>query len=309
MGRFLVTGGAGFIGGHLVDRLIARGDSVVVLDDLSSGRRDNLPNAASFVKGSILEADLVDRLVAEVDSVFHLAAQVSVQACIDDWLGAHRINMDGALTVFLAAQRNGNLPVVFTSTAAVYGDSPAEFCAEDDPVFPVSPYGSDKLAAEHHLRALAKTRGLPSVSLRLFNVYGDRQDPLSPYAGVITKFFADVKNGRPHTVFGDGMQVRDFVYVQDVINGLVAAADFSKAESGAHRFNICTGTGTTVLDLARKIDTVSGAGAVAVHHAPARKGDIRISKGAVQTARDRLGFAPAFSVDQGLTDLFKALRR
>lgn len=309
MGRFLVTGGAGFIGSHLVDRLIARGDRVVVLDDLSSGRRENLADGASFVQGSILDADLVDRLAAGVDGIFHLAAQVSVQSCIEDWIGAHRINLDGALTVFLAAQRNGNIPTVFTSTAAVYGDSPAESCAEGDAAFPVSPYGADKLAAEHHLRALAETRGLPSVSLRLFNVYGNRQDPRSPYAGVITKFLADVLEGRPHTVFGDGLQVRDFVYVHDVVSGLLGAASFSAAHPGAHCFNICTGIGTTLIDLARKIDSVSGRGPVPIGHSPARKGDIRISKGAGKAARDTLGFSPAFTVDQGLTDLFRTMRR
>lgn len=305
MGRFLVTGGAGFIGSHLVDRLIAGGDRVVVLDDLSSGRRDSLAEGVSFVQGSILDADLVDRLAAGTDGIFHLAAQVSVQACIDDWIGAHRINLDGALTVFLAAQRNGNIPTVFTSTAAIYGDSPSEFCAEGDAALPVSPYGADKLAAEHHLRALAETRGLPSVSLRLFNVYGDRQSPRSPYAGVIAKFLGNVLEGRPHTVFGDGLQVRDFIYVHDVVSGLLGAASFSAARPGAHCFNICTGIGTTVIDLARKIDGVSGRKPMAISHCPARKGDIRISKGAGEAARERLGFSPAFTVDQGLADMFR----
>lgn len=309
VGRFLVTGGAGFIGSHLTDCLIARGDEVVILDDLSSGRRRNIRPGARFVQGSILDADLVARLAVGMDGIFHLAAQVSVQACIADWMGAHRINLDGALTVFLAAQRSGNIPVVFTSTAAVYGDSPQEFCRETDAAFPVSPYGADKLGAEHHLRALSGTRGLPSVSLRLFNVYGDRQDSRSPYAGVITKFFSDLRAGRPHTVHGDGQQVRDFVYVLDVVRGLLAAMAFGSARSGAHRFNICTGIGTSVIDLARKIDAVSGQGPAAVNHVPARKGDIRISKGAPEAARAALGFGAAFTVDQGLADLHEALGR
>ncbi|MDQ1901123.1 NAD-dependent epimerase/dehydratase family protein [Paracoccus sp. WLY502] len=309
MGKFLITGGAGFIGSHLVDRLIARGDEVVILDDLSSGQRRNIHKGARLVQGTILDGPLVDRLAAGTDGIFHLAAQVSVQACIDDWMGAHRINLDGALTVFLAAQRNGNLPVVFTSTAAVYGDSPNEFCRETDAALPVSPYGADKLAAELHLRALFATRGLPSVSLRLFNVYGDRQDPRSPYAGVISKFFSDVREGRPHTVYGDGQQVRDFIYVNDVVSGLLDAFAFITTQPGAHCFNLCTGKATSVIDLARRIDAVCAEGLVAIRHVPARKGDIRVSRGAGDAARSAFGFLPAFTVDQGLSDLHRAMGR
>lgn len=303
MGRYLVTGGAGFIGSHLVDRLVARGDTVVVLDDLSTGGRRNVAPAATLVQGSVLDAPLVGRLVAGMDGIFHLAAKVSVQACIDDWLGAHRINLDGALTVFLAAQQNGNIPVVFTSTAAVYGDSPNEFCAETDVALPLSPYGADKLAAEHHLRALARTRGLPSVALRLFNVYGDRQDAGSPYAGVIVRFLSNMRNGRAHFVHGDGLQLRDFVHVRDVVDALLAAETFSKTHPGADCFNICTGIGTSVVDLARKIDALGADAAVGIQHGPARKGDIRVSKGDGGLARDKLGFVPAISVDQGLAAL------
>lgn len=303
--KVLVTGGAGFIGTHLVDRLIGQGNHVVVLDDLSTGKPENIHAKASFVRGSILDGPLVRDLASGVDGIYHLAARVSVQACIDDWLDAHRVNLDGALTVFLAASERRRIPVVFTSTAAVYGNMTGASCREDDALLPLSPYGADKLAGEHHLGAMADIRGLPSVSLRLFNAYGPGQDPASPYAGVIAKFFSNVLHDLPHTIQGDGSQVRDFVHVQDVVSAILHAGDLAASRPGAHRFNVCTGAGTTVAELAQKVDAASGRARTADIHVPARPGDIQASLGCGKAARDEMGFTPRFDVDKGLADLWR----
>lgn len=305
--KTLVTGGAGFIGTHLVHRLIASGDQVVVLDDLSSGRADHLDPRARLVRGDIADADLVASLLAGVDCVFHLAALVSVQACIGDWLAAHRVNLGSTIQLFQAARAAGNIPVVYASSAAVYGDAGPGICVETQPPVPISPYGADKLACEHQARAMAEIHGLPSVGLRFFNVYGPGQDAASPYAGVISRFAANRLAGRPHTVFGDGGQSRDFIHVRDVVEGLLRARDRTGTQPGAAVFNLCTGRRTTLLDLAAEIDRVAGRGSLPIAHAPARTGDIRFSCGDPEAARRGLGFVAATDIREGLGDLWSAL--
>lgn len=305
--RILVTGGAGFIGSHLVDRLIAGGAEVTVLDDLSSGHRHNIHPAARFVRGDLREADRLVALIGAADVVFHLAAKVSVQDCIAQWEDGHQINLGGTMAVLRAAQRAGGVPVVYASSAAVYGDQGDRACHEDDLPRPISPYAADKLASEHQARAMAAIHGLPSVGLRFFNVYGPRQDPASPYAGVIARLCANRLAGRPHTIFGDGLQSRDFIHVADVVEGLVRAADFAAGTSGAAVFNICTGIGTSLVDLAQAIDAAAGAGATPIRHEAPRPGDIRHSRGDPTAARQALGLTARISLPEGLRDLLTSL--
>ena len=299
--RILVTGGAGFIGSHLVRRLLALGHQVTVLDDLSTGHAANLPADARLVRGDLLDPDLLHRLTQGAERVFHLAARVSVQLCISDWMAAHRVNLGGSIAVFQAAQRAGNVPVIYASSAAVYGNR-AGACAETDLPQPISPYGADKLGSEHQARAMAEVHGLPSVGLRFFNVYGPGQDAASPYAGVISKFCANRRADRGHEVFGDGGQSRDFVYVGDVVEGLLRAA--RTPPQGARVWNICTGAGTTLLDLIAGLDALAGRGTSPVRHAAPRAGDIRESLGAPAAARAAFGFAAATPIAEGLRALW-----
>ncbi len=301
-----MTGGAGFIGSHLVERLLAAGDDVLVLDDLSTGRCDNLPRGVRLVRGDVRDADLLDRLLADAGTVFHLAAMVSVQACIAHWQAGHGVNLGGTLAVLQAARRAGNLPVIYASSAAVYGDQGSDQCHETSLPLPLSPYAADKLAGEHQARAMAAVHGLPSVGLRFFNVYGPRQDAASPYAGVISRFCANRRADRPHLVFGDGGQSRDFIHVRDIVEGLLAARRFLGRAPGAEVFNLCTGTGTTLLDLVAAIDAVAGRGPSRIEHAPARQGDIRSSCGSPAAARARLGFKAGVDMAEGLRDLWQA---
>lgn len=302
--KVLVTGGAGFIGSHLVERLQLMGDHVTVLDDLSGGTcLDNVSNAR-VVRGDVLDAALLDQLCQGADCIFHLAARVSVQDCITDWLGGHRVNLGGTMALLGAAQRAGNVPVVYASSAAVYGNPARLPCAEGDLPLPISPYAADKLACEHQARAVAEVYGLPSVGLRFFNVYGPRQAANSSYAGVISRFCANRRADRPHVVFGDGGQSRDFVFVADVVEGLVRARDLMRGAAGAHVFNICTGSQITLLELARRIDQVAGRAPSVVQHQPPRDGDIRASCGAPDLARDVLGFTARTGIQPGLAQLW-----
>lgn len=307
--RTIVTGGAGFIGSHLVDRLLAAGEQVVVLDNLSSGNRDNLPPQAKLVLGDVTDAALVAELARGADSVFHLAALVSVQECIKDWHLGHRVNLGATIGVLQAAAqaRPGGIAVVYASSAAIYGDRSGSACHETSLPAPISPYGADKLGCEHQARAMAEIHALPSVGLRFFNVYGPRQDPRSPYAGVISKFCANRLADDPHTVFGDGQQSRDFIYVADIVEGLIRARTHAESKGGAAVFNLCTGVETTLIGLAAEIDTVSGRAPLPITHAEPRAGDIRMSLGDPAEAARRLGFTAGTDIQTGLGHLWASL--
>lgn len=302
--RFIVTGGAGFIGSHLVEALDRAGHEVIVIDDLSSGKRENLPRAARLVRASVADAGLLAAQAAGADGIFHLAARVSVQDCIDNWLAGHQDNLIGTVNA-LAAARAAGCPLVHASSAAVYGDGAGLPCSEDMREAPVSPYGADKLAGEHQARAFAAIHGLPSVSLRFFNVYGPRQDPASPYAGVISKFIANARAGRAHMVFGDGGQSRDFIEVSDVVTGLLAAMDHAtRHPARSEVFNLCTGQATTLLDLIAVLARAGGAAtAPAIRHLPPRPGDIRHSLGSTRLMHGRLGVRARIPLEQGLERL------
>ena len=224
MSTFLVTGGAGFIGSHLCDALIARGDTVRVLDDLSTGHRSNLPAPATLIEGDVANPAIVALAMAGVDGCFHLAAIASVEKGITEWLGTHNANVTGTITVLDAIRRQGTkIPVVYASSAAVYGDAATVPIAETEPRMPLSAYGADKYACELHARVASHVHGIPTVGFRFFNVYGPRQDPKSPYSGVISIFCERIAAGVPIDIFGDGQQTRDFIYVLDVVAALLAA--------------------------------------------------------------------------------------
>lgn len=305
MANWLVTGGCGFIGSHLVETLQTRGDRVRVLDDLSTGRRENLPPGVEVIVGDVADAALVRDCLDGMDGCFHLAAVASVQRGNEDWLGTHKTNLTGAIAVFDAARRArpAALPVVYASSAAVYGDNPKVPLGETADRVPLSAYGCDKLGCELHAKVAWAVHGVPTTGFRFFNVYGPRQDPASPYSGVIAIFAHKIAADLPVSIFGDGGQVRDFVYVTDVVRHLVAAMD--RRKSGAEVYNVCTGRATTVLDLANVIGGIVGH-APRIVFMPPRTGDIRISIGDPEKARAAFGFAADTLIADGLRSTLAA---
>ncbi|MDR3536843.1 MAG: NAD-dependent epimerase/dehydratase family protein [Acetobacteraceae bacterium] len=301
MSTWLVTGGAGFIGSHLCEALCARGDTVRVLDDLSTGHRANLPDGVTLVHGDVADPDAVLEAVQGVDGCFHLAAIASVERGITDWFGTHRTNLSGTIVLFEALRRAGlQVPVVYASSAAVYGDCPTVPISEDAPRQPLSAYGADKLGCELHARVATHVHGIPTVGLRFFNVYGPRQDPRSPYSGVISIFCERISRGAPIDVFGDGRQTRDFVYVGDIVAGLLAAMRLRPAEAAV--FNLCTGRPTSVLELAGHIAALAGS-ALDVTHRPPRAGEIRHSVGSPARGRAALGLVDPAVLSDGLRNV------
>ena len=296
--HYLVTGGAGFIGSHLCDALLARGDSVRVLDDLSTGSRSNLPAGVPLIEADAADPDAMHAAVDQVDGVFHLAAIASVARGLTDWLGTHRANLTATITVFDALRRRGTpVPVVYASSAAVYGDSLVVPISETALCRPLSAYGADKYACELHARIAGHVHGIPATGLRFFNVYGPRQDPHSPYSGVISIFSERVPRGTPIDIFGDGGQTRDFVFVADVVAALLAA--MQRPSLDAPVFNVCTGTATSVLDLVRTLAVLAGT-APDIRHRPPRPGDIRHSVGVPDAARASLGLGAPVPLHDGL---------
>jgi UDP-glucose 4-epimerase len=298
MSLYLVTGGAGFIGSHLYDALIGRGDSVRVLDDLSTGRRANLPDDVTLIEGDVADPDTVFRAAEGVDGCFHLAAIASVERGVKDWLGTHRANMTGTIAVFDAIRRHGaKVPVVFASSAAVYGDCPTVPIAETAGLRPLSAYGADKSGCELHAIAASHVHGIPTVGLRFFNVYGPRQDPRSPYSGVISIFCERIMNGEPIDIYGDGGQTRDFVHVSDVVTALLAGMGLCPATAPV--FNVCTGVATSVAELAHVIGDLARKNPN-VRHKPARAGEIRHSLGDPAEMRRALGLHRMMALRDGL---------
>jgi UDP-glucose 4-epimerase len=297
MSRYLVTGGAGFIGSHLCDRLLAEGHSVRVLDDLSTGKRKNLASAVELLVASVTDRDAVNEAFEGCDGAFHLAAVASVARCNNDWAGAHAINITGTIHVFEAAVAQGRKPVVYASSAAVFGGATDLPLTERSPTVPLSAYGADKLACELHGRAGHVVHGLSSTGLRFFNVYGPRQDPSSPYSGVISIFADRLAAGDGITIFGDGQQTRDFVNVVDVVEALYRSMTTS---AGAARvFNVCTGRQNSLLDLATALGRILEI-EPRIAFAEARAGDIKHSLGDPAALESAVGFRPAIELEDGL---------
>jgi len=309
MARFLVTGGAGFIGSHLVEALLREGHTVRVLDDLSSGHRKNLPQQAEFTEADVTDPEAVDRAFDGVDGCFHLAAIASVRRSHSEWLRTHKVNLTGTINVFDQARpsrRGREIPVVYASTAAVYGNCGNVPVDEESPAAPLSAYGADKHACELHARIAGAIHGVPTVGLRFFNLYGPRQDPLSPYSGVISIFAERLLRGAPVEIFGDGEQARDFTYISDGIRALRQA--MRAATTRALVFNVCTGRVTSIAGLAQIMAGLCRTELV-VHHRPPRCGEVRISVGDPRRAAEQLGFTAQTTLGDGLALMLDVLGR
>jgi len=302
MSLFLITGGAGFIGSHLTDALLAHGHDIRVLDDLSTGHRHNLDPRAELIVADVADADATNAAMAGAAGCFHLAAIASVQRGNEDWLGTHRANQTGSIAVLDAARRHGRIPVVYASSAAVYGDLGGAVATEASPTVPRTAYGADKLGSELHAAVAWGVHGVPTIGLRFFNVYGPRQDPASPYSGVISIFAHRIAAGLPITLHGDGQQTRDFVHVSDVVAHLLAALRHARVAQGAAVFNVCTGRETSVAALAALLGEVAGVAPV-VQHGAARAGDIRRSVGDLTRAAAALGLRAEVTIEAGLATL------
>ena len=303
----LVTGGAGFIGSHIVDRLLADGYRVRVLDNFSTGKRVNLPDSGDLeiVTGDVGSFDDVREAMKDVELVFHEAAVASVPKTINDPLGSHQTNYVGTLNVLEAARQQGTKRVVFASSAAVYGDLPELPKREDMPLKPLSPYAVDKLASEYACQMYTHLHGLETVCLRYFNVYGPRQDPGSPYSGVISIFADRLKKGEQVVIYGDGEQTRDFVFVSDVVEANIKAATTSTATGKT--FNIASGETVTLNELLQTMCALGNA-EFAPTYAGTRTGDIRHSSAAVELAVETLQWRAEVTIKSGLDSLLESLR-
>lgn len=303
----LVTGGAGFIGSHLSEALSKEGFRVRILDDLSSGSFNNLSSVAGsvdLIQGSILDGDLVKAATAGCEAVFHLAAIVSVVRSIEDPIMAHQINTTGSLNVFEAA-KNENARVIFSSSAAVYGNALNIPLPESAVAMPLSPYGAQKLLGENYLSSYYESHRLESISLRYFNVYGTRQDPTNPYSGVISIFSDRARAQEPISIYGDGTQTRDFVFVDDVVRANLAALWAKNVQ--AEVFNVATGTGTSIRELADQTIKCTESHSAIVFRSP-RQGDILHSVGDPNLAAQRLNYKPSTTLQNGLDKLIGVLQ-
>jgi UDP-glucose 4-epimerase len=300
MTRVLVTGGAGFIGSHVADALLADGHEVVVVDDLSSGHRENVPDLARLVIGDLADPGVAEEAVEGCDAIVHCAAIPSVTRSVEDPVSSNRANLDGSTRLVLAARHAGVRRIVYSSTSPVYGDEVEGAADETFREAPMSPYGLNKLAAEHLFRMAPKLFGVDTVCLRYFNVFGPRQDPGSAYSGVISIFVTHALEGRSPMIHGDGKQSRDFTYVGDVVKANLLALN---VEEGAGRvMNIGWGRSTDLLTMWDHIRAACEHPELEAKHGPARAGDIRHSVARTDVARSVLGFEPSVSLEDGLTE-------
>ena len=296
----LVTGGAGFIGSHLVESLVSRGESVRVLDDLSTGKRENLAPFAeqiTFIEGSIADRAAVDEAVRGADYVLHQAAVASVPLSMEQPLHVNRVNVEGTLQVLEAARRHGVRRVVLAASCAAYGDEPRLPSAEDDLPAPISPYAVTKLVGELYARVYSREMGLPAVALRYFNVFGPRQDPAGPYAAVVPRFIEAVLAGDAPTIFGSGEQTRDFVYVGNVVDANLLAREAPHAPG--HVINVGSGTQVSLLDLVAALSQAMGR-QIVPHHTEIRAGDVLDSRADIRRAQELLGYTPSVDLAEGL---------
>lgn len=310
MALYLITGGAGFIGSHLADTLLARGDDVRVLDDLSTGRRENLPEGVDLVVGDVADGHTVKMAMAGVSGCWHLAAIASVARSNEEWLLTHRVNQTGSIQVFEAARHagpdNNPVPVVYASSAAVYGNNPHIPLQESSATHPLTAYGADKLGSEFHAGVATRVHGVPTVGFRFFNVFGLRQDPKSPYSGVISIFAGKLLKHEPLTIFGDGEQTRDFVHVNDVVRFLLAG--MGRGRDNPRIYNVCTGRRTSLNHLVQILFKEVGYRVPVTFSAP-RPGDIRHSLGDPEIAARNLGLVAHHDMAAGLGELLSALSR
>ena len=305
--KALVTGGAGFIGSHIVDRLIRDGHEVVVLDDFSTGHRSNLTEheRLTIVEGDISNADTVNECMQGVDWVFHKAAVASVPKTVNDPVGSSLVNYHGTLHLLEAARKNKVKRFVFASSAALYGDEPTLPKVETMCPVTLSPYAVDKLASEFACGMYTKLYGLDTVCLRYFNVYGPRQDPSSPYSGVISIFTDKLKNKQIPTIFGDGEQTRDFVFVSDVVEANMKA--ITTEEGVGEYYNVATGNKVTLNNLLKILYDIYGM-EFDVNYGDVRQGDIKESYAVIDKAISKLNWNPTVELNQGLKILCDSIK-
>jgi UDP-glucose 4-epimerase len=294
----LVTGGAGFIGSHIVDALVPE-NNVRVLDDFTTGVRDNLSSATTTAEGDLRDESVLERAMADVDLVFHEAALVSVEQSVQRPNESHAVNVRATIGLLDAARREG-ARVVGASSSAIYGEPEAVPVGESEPKTPASPYGLDKLALDHYLRLYHELYGVETVALRYFNVYGPRQRA-GDYSGVISVFRRQAEFGEPITVDGDGSQTRDFVHIDDVVRANLRAAT---TDHVGESYNIGTGSETSVQELAESIQSITDSDSEIVHTDP-RAGDVRRSRADITNARRDLGYEPMVALEDGLRTLVR----
>jgi len=306
--RYLVTGGAGFIGSNTVDELVRRGHSVVVLDDLSSGREDNLAeirNKITFIKGSITDIEVVRKVMHEAEYVLHLGARTSVPRSVKDPLDTNKINIEGTLNVLVAAKELKVKRVVFAASSSAYGETPTLPKTEAMQPQPISPYGVTKYVGELYCQTFGRCYGLENVALRYFNIFGPRQDPGSPYSGVLSKFCTAFLEDVPPLVFGDGEQTRDFTYVDNAVQANLLACEAPNASGKV--FNVGVGGRVSLNEVLRELAKITGK-TLAAKYEPPRDGDIRDSQADISQARETLGYDPPVSFEEGLARTFEWYR-
>jgi UDP-glucose 4-epimerase len=310
MARYLVTGGAGFIGSHITTALVKRGENVRVLDDLSTGFADNLQSVIKeleFVEGDVVDSQTVAAAVKGVDCIFHQAALASVPMSIDNPMETNRVCVNGTLNVLNQARQAGVRRVVYAASSSVYGDSPDSPKREDACPMPLSPYAAAKAAGELYCKSFFHSYGLETVGLRYFNVFGPRQDPNSPYSAVIPIFVTRMLDGIAPVVYGDGQQTRDFTHVANIVHGNLLAAEAKEAAGKV--MNVANGVSVSLLDLIKQLNRLLGTDIQPQHEAP-RVGDVRESNADISLARKVLGYEPVKSFDEGLhnsIDYYRAL--
>jgi nucleoside-diphosphate-sugar epimerase len=306
--QYLVTGGAGFIGSNTVDELVRRGHGVVVLDDLSSGKEENLAevrNKITFMKGSVTDLEAVQKAMHQADYVIHLAARTSVPRSVKDPLDTNRINVDGTLNVLLAARNNKVKRIVVAASSSAYGETPTLPKLETMQPAPISPYGVSKYVTELYAQTFGRCYGLENVSLRYFNIFGPRQDPDSPYSGVLSRFATAFLEKEQPVVFGDGEQTRDFTYVDNAVQANLLACEAPSVSGGV--FNIGTGDRISLNRTLELLRRISGKQLQAKYEAP-REGDIRDSQADISRAREVLGYEPTVLFEEGLERTFEWYR-
>lgn len=299
MALYLVTGGAGFIGSHLAAELVRCGERVRIVDNLSTGKRKNLEASAGaeFVQGDLADPDLARRVVDGVDYVLHQAAIPSVPRSVEDPITSNRSNIDATLNILVAARDAGVKRLVYAGSSSAYGDTPALPKREDMAPRPLSPYALQKLVGEQYCEMFTRLYGFPTVTIRYFNVFGPRQDPSSPYSGVISLFISALVDGRRPVIYGDGEQTRDFTYVANVVDGVLRACQAPAAPG--ETINVATGGRISLNELFRRLKDLTGASVEPVYGEP-RPGDVKHSQADISKAQRLLGYLPKVSFEDGL---------
>jgi UDP-glucose 4-epimerase len=306
--RVLVTGGAGFVGSHVVDALVSAGDEVVVLDSFATGRPENVNPDAHLVVGDVANTDMVRNAIDGAELVFHLAAARAVLRSVHEPLDTDRTNTAGTLTVLEASRQAGVRRVISTSSSSVYGGAELTPTRESAPLIPRSPYAVSKLAGEHYCRVYWELHRVETVTIRLFNVFGPRQPADSQYAAVIPIFIDALRHGQPFEIHGDGRQTRDFTYVDDAVGAYMAAASAPASRCAGRIYNVAGGGEHTLLELVAALELILGRGAQPIH-VEARPGDVRRSRADCSAAAEDLGWSPEVGFEEGLARTLAWFRR